>query len=138
MDFDIIYFPDEIILKIIKNTPKKQIHKWRQISKKHKLMVDSYTLNYPYKLYKKYKYYCTNIDDYLNNKDPYYFLVFVYYTYSICYHKQIYNYAIKNNHAGLIKLMKHIYNNNNLEELFERRNRLTPINIILKFALNNK
>lgn len=137
MDFDINYFPDEITLKIIKKTPKKLIHKWRQISKKYKLIVDSYTLNYPYKLYRKYKYLCNNIDYYLNDNDPYYFLVFIYYTYATCYHGQIYNYATKNNHKGLLELMKHIYNGKNLEELFERRNRLLSINIGLKFVLNN-
>ena len=133
-----IYIPDEIMFKIIKNTSKNVIHRWRQISKKCKGMVDSYSLRYPYKLYKKKKYYCNNICDYLNIKEPYYFLVILYYTYSTCYHGSMYSYAKQNNHNGLLKLLEHIYNGKNLEEMFEKRGKTSAIKIIgLKFVLNN-
>lgn len=138
MELETIYIPDEIIVKIIKNTSKNVIHRWRQISKKYKVIVDSYTLKYPYKLYKKKKYYCNNICDYLNNQEPYYFLVVLYYIYATCYHGSIYNYAKQNNHKGLLKLLEHIYNRKNLEEMFEKRDRISAIKIIgLKFLLNN-
>jgi hypothetical protein len=119
-----LIIPNELIMKIIKKTDKNFIHKWRQLSKTCKNIVDSYTLNYPSKLYKKYKYQCNCIvTNYLNIECPYYFLVIVFYGYSTCYHNELYQYAKKKNHQGLLKWLIHIYNENDLEELFEIKNK---------------